>query len=230
MTHHHLDWRPEHLFSGLLRRDHPGRAGNRQRRRGDARLPAPARDRGPAAGPRQGPARPPRGVGSARREDGPGAALHDRLRLRARREEPGDVLQVDTLRGHAHAGLGLHRDHALPRGAADEFADYQHLHIAIDRNAGTCTVHSGIHPCRSTRSSASWAWPRPRPGAASARLSPGRMAGTWTTRNSAPARRSTFPSSRRRPSSLPATATARRATAGRSSSPRWRPRCAAASA
>jgi len=58
--------------------------------------------------------------------------------------EPGDVLQVDILEAKPAQDWGFTAILPLLGALPDEFTDYEHLHISVDREAMTCTLPWGL--------------------------------------------------------------------------------------
>lgn len=143
MATHHLDWRPEHLFLGyfdattspVLTVDSgdevvldclpaggfadmpPGRAGVLPAH--VAALEAKATDRGPGPHLMTGP-------------------------VFVRGASPGDVLQVDILEAKPAQDWGFTAILPLLGALPDEFTDYEHMFMEVDRAAGTCRLPWGL--------------------------------------------------------------------------------------
>ena len=58
--------------------------------------------------------------------------------------EPGDVLQVDILEAKPAQDWGFTAILPLLGALPDEFTDYEHLHISVDRDVMTCTLPWGL--------------------------------------------------------------------------------------
>jgi acetamidase/formamidase len=140
---HHIDWRPENLFWGYF----------------DATTPPVLEiDSGdevildclPACGPED---LPPSGEGvlpehlaameahKANRGAGPHMLTGP---VYVRGAAPGDVLQVDILEATPMQDWGFTAILPLLGALPDEFTDYEHMHIAIDREAGLCRLPIGV--------------------------------------------------------------------------------------
>jgi len=143
MTHHHLDWRPEHLFWGYFEAATPAVL---EIDSGDEVtldcLPACTIDDLPPGHANVLPAHLAALEAHAGRM---GLGPHFMTGpVHVRGAKPGDVLQVDILEATPMQDWGFTAIMPFLGALPDEFTNYQHLFIAIDRNAGTCTVPWGL--------------------------------------------------------------------------------------
>ncbi len=143
MTHHHLDWRPEHLFWGYFEAATPAVL---EVDSGDEVtldcLPACTMDDLPPGRAGVLPAHLAALEAHAGRM-GPGPHFMTGP-VHVRGAKPGDVLQVDILEATPMQDWGFTAIMPFLGALPDEFTNYQHLFISIDRNAGTCTVPWGL--------------------------------------------------------------------------------------
>ncbi|MDV7202417.1 acetamidase/formamidase family protein [Roseovarius sp. 10] len=143
MKHHHIDWRPEHLFWGYF----------------DAKTPAVLEiesgdevtlDCLPACTVED---LPPGNVGVLPDHQraleahagamGPGPHFMTGP-VYVKTAKPGDVLQVDILEATPMQDWGFTAIMPWLGALPDEYTNYQHLHISIDRDANTCKVPWGL--------------------------------------------------------------------------------------
>ena len=142
MTEHHLDARPEHLFWGYFDAATPPvltvDSGDTVR---FTCLPAGVEARLPAdrAGVREDHLR---ALAEKAGDRGPGSHLMTGP-VHVRGAEPGDVLQVDILSIRAIQDWGYTAILPLRGALPDEFPEADLLHVAIDPEAGTCTLPWG---------------------------------------------------------------------------------------
>jgi acetamidase/formamidase len=143
MTHHHLDWRPEHLFWGYFDATTPAVLTIDS---GDEVtldcLPACTLEDLP---PGQAKVLPDHLAALAAHAGKMGPGPHFMTGpVHVRGAQPGDVLQVDILEATPMQDWGFTAILPFLGALPDEYTNYQHLHISIDRNAGTCTVPWGL--------------------------------------------------------------------------------------
>lgn len=141
MTDHHLDARPEHLFWGYFDAATPAvltvDSGDTVR---FTCLPAGVEARLPPdrSGVREDHLRALAEVA----ERGPGSHLMTGP-VHVRGAEPGDVLQVDVLSIRPIQDWGYTAILPLRGALPEEFTDPELMHVAIDAEAGTCTLPWG---------------------------------------------------------------------------------------
>jgi acetamidase/formamidase len=143
MTHHHLDWRPEHLFWGFFDAITPPILTINS---GDEVtldcLPACTVDDLP---PGHAKVLPDHLAALQAHEGKMGPGPHFMTGpVFVRGALPGDVLQVDILEATPMQDWGFTAIMPFLGALPDEYTNYQRLHIDIDRTAGTCTVPWGL--------------------------------------------------------------------------------------
>lgn len=143
MTHHHIDWRPENLFWGYFDATTPPvlTVDSGDEVTLDC-LPACTMEDLPPGQEKVLPAH----LAALRAHEGrmgPGPHFMTGP-VFVRDAMPGDVLQVDILEAVPMQDWGFTAIMPFLGALPDEYTNYQHLHIAIDRNAGTCTVPWGL--------------------------------------------------------------------------------------
>lgn len=143
MTHHHIDWRPENLFWGYFDATTPPVLTIDS---GDEVtldcLPACTTEDLP---PGQAKVLPDHLVALEAHAGKMGPGPHFMTGpVFVRGAMPGDVLQIDILEATPVQDWGFTAILPFLGALPDEMTNYQHLHIDIDRTAGTCTLPWGL--------------------------------------------------------------------------------------